>query len=113
MRPKTRGGHAGCSRTTGGVSCSQHSDLFQVLVDAGLSISRARAAQTALQAYLNGFVFVIDENISKSAFYRLRADIMAAGVDIKAPLNVATLPVRIRELELAAAAPPAFYRWAG
>lgn len=96
-----------------GAQVSAHSELFQLLVEAGTSISRARAAQAALQAYLNGMRFIVGENISKSAYYRLRADIKLAGVDIGAPLNVATLPVRIRELVLEPAAPPQFYRWAG
>jgi hypothetical protein len=83
------------------------------LVATGLPVSRARAAQTALYAYLAGHRFVVGENISKSAFYRLRADLRVCGVDIAAPLNVSTLPVRIRELELSPAVAPAWYRWAG
>lgn len=96
-----------------GASTSSYDDLFRVLRESGVPMSRARAAQTALQAYLNGFRFVVGENISRSAFYRLRADVRAAGVDIAAPLNVATLPVRVRELSLSPAAAPAWYRWAG
>jgi len=96
-----------------GASCASYDELFQVLRASGVPMSRARAAQTALQAYLNGFRFVIGENISRSAFYRLRSDVRASGVDIAAPLNVATLPVRIRELTLNPADAPAWYRWAG
>jgi len=89
------------------------SEVQSHLVASGLPVSRARAAQTALYAYLAGRRFVVGENISKSAFYRLRADLRVCGVDIAAPLNVSTLPVRIRELELSPAVAPSWYRWAG
>jgi hypothetical protein len=96
-----------------GASCASFQELHAQLVEEGIPVSRARAAQTALYAYLAGHRFVVGENISKSAYYRLRADVLRAGVDIGAPLNVATLPVRVRELELSPAAAPAWYRWTG
>jgi len=96
-----------------GVGRCDFAELERTLIAEGLPRSRARAAQTALYAYLAGHRFVVGENISKSAFYRLRADLRVCGVDIAAPLNVSTLPVRVRELSLAPAAAPSWYRWAG
>lgn len=95
-------------RSAGAGRCS-FEDVYPSLIAEGLPQSRARAAQTALYAYLSGHRFVVGENISKSAFYRLRADLRVAGVDIAAPLNVSALPVRIRELQLVPAAPPDWY----
>lgn len=96
-----------------GASVGSYAELFQALIDQGVPKSRARNAQSALYAYLAGHRFTVGENISKSAFYRLRSDIKLAGVDIAAPLNVATLPVRIRELSLSPAVAPPWYRWGG
>lgn len=96
-----------------GASCSSFDELYETLRALDVPASRARAAQTALHAYLNGYKFVPGQNISKSAFYRLRADVKVAGVDIASPLNVSTLPIRVRELELSPAAAPEWYRWAG
>ena len=99
-------------REAGKGRCS-FDELYETLQGAGIPRSRARAAQTALYAFLAGHRFVVGENISKSAFYRLRADIKVAGVDIAAPLNVSALPIRVRELQLSPTAAPDWYRWAG
>jgi hypothetical protein len=102
-------------RDAGQGRCS-FQDLYQTLVESGVPRSRARAAQNALYAYLAGQVFEWrgpNANISRSAFYRLKSDLAVAGVDPAAPLNVATLPVRVREVSLSPAEVPDWYRWAG
>lgn len=101
-----------------GAACDNVRDLYSTMVEAGLPKSRARAAQVAAEAYRNGFRFNHDPkkgpvNISRSAFYRLKADVALCGIDIAAPLNVAALPVRIRTVELSPAVAPDWYRWAG
>jgi hypothetical protein len=103
--------HRDCGRQV-----ESFAELYGALVEAGVSKHRARAAQGALYAYLAGRRITWqgpEATMSRATYYRLREDILLAGVDIAAPLNVATLPVRIRELTLAAAEPPQFYQWVG
>lgn len=50
------------------------------------------------------------QGISRRTFYRHRSELLKYGVDISVPNNVATLPVRIRTVDVAALEAPDWYR---
>ncbi|WP_423824058.1 phage/plasmid replication protein [Salinisphaera sp. SPP-AMP-43] len=68
---------------------------------------RALKAQHAALAWLAGED--LRQSMSKSAFYRVTADLRLVGVDVRAPCNVAALPVRVRVVDLSAAQVPSWY----
>tara|TARA_B100002049_G_scaffold234653_1_gene217445 strand:+ start:1518 stop:2588 length:1071 start_codon:yes stop_codon:yes gene_type:complete len=68
---------------------------------------RALKAQHAALAWLSGED--LRESMSKSAFYRVTADLALVGLDARAPCNVAALPVRVRVVDLRPAQVPDWY----
>ena len=72
-----------------------------------LTPTRALKAQHAAMAWLAGED--LKQSMSKSAFYRVTADLRLVGVDARAPCNVATLPVRVRVVDLSTAQVPSWY----
>jgi len=83
-------------------------DIREELIRLGFPAGRAERAQQAFYAWSSGHD--LRRGMSKSAFYRLRSDLLNVGVDISEPVNVTALPVRIREVRLNEAAPPRWYR---
>jgi len=70
--------------------------------------NRALKAQHAALAWLSGED--LRQSMSKSAFYRVTADLAVVGIDARAPCNVATLPVRVRVVDLRPAEVPSWYQ---
>lgn len=96
-----------------GLSTSSYDKIAEELEAKGVPTSRARRAQQAAYAYLAGHNFIVGHNISRASYFRLKADLKKAGLDIGAPLNVSALRHSVRVVEWKPAAPPAFYRRLG
>jgi Phage replication protein CRI len=96
-----------------GVCRGGWSYVYQDLVEKGVPTSRARRAQESAYAYMSGHVFRTGENISRSAFYRLRGDLRKVGIDISAPLNVSALHVSVKTVEMRPANLPLGFRRVG
>ncbi|MES1935455.1 phage/plasmid replication domain-containing protein [Salinisphaera hydrothermalis] len=75
----------------------------------GLKPTRALKAQHAALAWLSGED--LRESMSKSAFYRVTADLKLVGIDARAPCNVAALAVRVRVVDVAPAVAPSWYQF--
>jgi hypothetical protein len=93
-----------------GLSASGYHQIAKELIEKGVPVSRARRAQEAAYAYLSGHSFIIDHNISRSAYYRVQGDLRKVGINIGAPLNVSAMHHAIKVVEWTKAAPPAFYQ---
>ena len=72
-----------------------------------LKRGRALKAQHACLAWMSGED--LRDSMSKSAFYRVTADLRLVGIDARAPCNVATLPIRVRVVDLSTAQAPSWY----
>lgn len=57
-------------------------------------------------SWQNGF----HQQLSRRTFYRHRAELLKYGIDISVPSNVKTLPLRVREVKVAALEAPTWYR---
>lgn len=91
------------SMGTGGLS-----DTASVLVAFGIKPTRAKRLQGLAYQWASGVdVF---SNLSKSAAYRDRADLLLAGIDIrKPPTNLAQINSRVRSIDLVPAVAPDWY----
>lgn len=96
-----------------GLSVSSFDRVADELVKQGVPLARAQRAQQAVYAYLSGHQFIIGQNIPRSSYYKLQADLRRVGINIGAPLNVSSLMHSVRVVEWRPAQPPAFYRRCG
>jgi hypothetical protein len=87
---------------------NSYDQVRDVLLECGLSERRAEACQQAALAYLNGHRF--REGMSRSAFYRLRNDLLLVGIDIAAELNVSALRFSVESVPLRPTMQPEWYR---
>lgn len=78
------------------------------LVGQGVPAGRAEKAQQAALSFAAGYN--LRASLSKSAYYRLRSDLLRVGLDIGGELNVTALPLRVREVKLEKVEPPEWYR---
>lgn len=82
------------------VSINSFDEIAEYLTGLGVSKKRARDAQCAAKAWLAGDDLRPSAGFySRSAYYRLRRDLLECGLDIATPANVSALPVRFREVE--------------
>lgn len=75
-------------------------DIANTLQELGYNSSLSMRCQMIAISWASGVAYVPDDNISKSAFYRLRKPLLSIGIDIAVPANVATLPISIREIKV-------------
>lgn len=91
-------------------SISEYSEIASILRSRGVTRSRAASAQFAASAWLQGSD--LRQMMSKSAFYRVRRDLLDVGVDIGAPAELRSLPLRVRTIDLRPGQVPEWYQHA-
>jgi II/X family phage/plasmid replication protein len=89
------------------VSVGSYMDISQQLEEYGLTGSRAQKAQICALAYMSGHD--LKAGMSKSAFYRVRSDLLLVGIDISAPMNVSALRFSVQNISLSETAVPEWY----
>ena len=92
-------------------TASRLDDIAAALEGCGLSRRRAAHCQAMALAYVSGHK--LRGGISKSAFYRLRKDLLLVGIDISADLNISSLRFAIEKIELKPTEMPEWYRDVG
>lgn len=84
-------------------------DISETLQELGYNKNLSIRCQMTAISWASGVNYIPDETISKSAFYRLRKPLLSIGIDISIPANVSTLPISVRQVEIAPFSMPDWY----
>ncbi len=89
-------------------STTSYQEIAAELEKYDLPRTRALRAQHAAMAWLAGED--LRQSMSKSAFYRVAADLSMVGLDVKIPCNIQSLAVQVRTVDLRPSQAPAWYQ---